>query len=163
MILAELNALDCHAFVNAIGWVFEDSPWVAERAWKGRPFASEEALHAAMVARVEAAPFDEKLCLLRAHPDLGVRARMSVASVAEQAGAGLEALTREEFHQLQSWNAEYREKFGFPFLYAVKGSTKLDILKALERRLGSSPEEEFEEALRQVYRIAGFRLREAVG
>jgi OHCU decarboxylase len=113
-----------------------------------------------MIGMVEAAPVEKKLALLRSHPDLGARARMSTASTAEQSGAGLDSLTATEFDRLQRANAAYREKFGFPFLFAVKGSTRHDILVALERRLQSSPENEFAEALRQVYRIAGFRLRE---
>ena len=162
MTVAELNTLDREDFVAAIGWVFEHSPWVAERAWAARPFATLEALHRAMIAQVEAASPEEQLALLRAHPDLGARARISAASTEEQAGAGLDRLTPEEFDSLQRLNAAYRDKFGFPFLYAVKGSTKHDILRALERRLESAPEAEFPEALRQVHRIAEFRLRDTV-
>ncbi len=110
--------------METLGWVFEDSPWVAERAWAQRPFASREELHAAMTAEVECATHDEQLALLRAHPDLGARASMSAASAGEQAGAGLDRLTPEEFETLQQFNAAYREKFGFPFLYAVKGSSQ---------------------------------------
>ena len=160
MTLAELNSLDRAGFVEAIGWVFEDSPWVAEHVYDGRPFPSIRVLHGVMVAQVEVAPPGLQLALLRAHPDLGTRARVSTASAAEQAGAGLDRLTPEEFERLARLNSAYRDKFGFPFLYAVKGSTKYDILQALERRLGSSPEEEHREALRQVYRIAEFRLRD---
>ena len=121
-------------FVAALGWVFEDSPWVAERAWERRPFASMDALHGAMVEALSAAGADEQLALLRAHPDLGARARMSDASVGEQAGAGLDRLTPAEFERLQQLNHDYREAFGFPFLFAVKGATKHDVLAALERR-----------------------------
>ena len=162
MTLADLNVCDRAAFVNAVGWIFEHSPWVAERAMAHRPFANLEALHGAMVREVEAADPAAQLALLRAHPDLGTRARISDASSVEQSGAGLDRLTAEEFLRLQRLNAAYREKFGFPFLYAVKGSTKYDILMALERRLQEAPEQEYREALRQVYRIAEFRLREAV-
>jgi 2-oxo-4-hydroxy-4-carboxy-5-ureidoimidazoline decarboxylase len=162
MTLRELNALDCTAFVDALGWVFEHSPWVAERAWHLRPFAEVAAVHGAMVRQVAAARPEEQLTLLRAHPDLGTRARISGASSGEQAGAGLDRLTAEEFARLDSLNRAYRDKFGFPFLYAVKGSTKYDILQALERRLADSPEREYEEALRQVYRIAEFRLKDTV-
>ena len=95
-------------------------------------------------------------------PDLGTRARISDASQHEQAGAGLDHLTREEFDLLTRLNTAYRERFGFPFLYAVKGSTTHDILRALEARLHNSPETEFEEALRQVERIARFRLEAAL-
>jgi 2-oxo-4-hydroxy-4-carboxy-5-ureidoimidazoline decarboxylase len=158
--LAEVNTMDRAAFVERVGWVFEHSPWVAERAWDWQPFRDLDALHSAMVRQVEIAKPGEKLALLRAHPDLGTRARISEASTAEQAGAGLDQLTAAEFEVLARLNGAYREKFGFPFLYAVKGSTKHDILGALERRLPSSREEELAEALRQVYRIARFRLED---
>ena len=87
---------------------------------------------------------------------------MSAASTGEQSGAGLDSLTPGEFERLQHLNAAYREQFGFPFLFAVKGSTTHDVLAALEQRLRASPGDEFEEALRQVYRIAEFRLRDAL-
>jgi 2-oxo-4-hydroxy-4-carboxy-5-ureidoimidazoline decarboxylase len=147
-------------FVARYGWVFEDSPWVAEEAWALGPFAGREALHRAMVGLVEAAPYERKLALLRAHPDLGARARMSDASAGEQAGAGLDRMSAADYARLQEMNRRYREKFGFPFLFAVKGSTVPDILEALERRVDAAPDAEFREALAQVYRIAGFRLGE---
>lgn len=162
MTLASLNASDREHFVRTLGWTFEESPWVAERAWERRPFASLDELHAAMVDVVSQADQREQLALLRAHPDLGTRARMSDASVGEQAGAGLDTLTAEEFERLHRLNAAYREKFGFPFLLAVKGSTKHDVLAALGRRLHESVEHEYAEALGQVARIAGFRLREMI-
>jgi 2-oxo-4-hydroxy-4-carboxy-5-ureidoimidazoline decarboxylase len=170
MTIDDLNAKDRIAFVEAVGFVFEDSPWVAERAWDLRPFTSLDALHDAMTSMVAAAAPDEQVALLRAHPDLGDRAalepdtsEMSAASKREQTGAGLAILTRAEVDRLSMLNAAYREKFGFPFLYAVKGSTKHDILGALERRMASTPAAEYEEALRQVYRIARFRLEELMG
>jgi OHCU decarboxylase len=156
--LAELNQLDQAGFVEAVGWVFEHSPWVANRAFGARPFANLDALHAAMTEEVERATFAEKLALVKAHPDLGTRARLSTASTEEQAGAGLDSLTPGEFEQLHRLNAAYRTRFGFPFLLAVKGSTKHDILRALQARMEATPEDEFREALKQVYRIARFRL-----
>jgi len=162
MTLAQLNSMDRERFVQEIGWVFEHSPWVAERAWSRKPFLSVSALHAAMIAEVEAAHPVAQLALLCAHPDLGTRAKMSSTSTAEQAGVGLDRLTSDELERIQRLNSDYRDKFGFPFLFAVKGATKYDILQALERRLASAPEEERQEALRQVYRIAEFRLRDAV-
>jgi OHCU decarboxylase len=163
MTISELNGADREGFIKAVGWVFEGSPWVAERAWVGRPFPSLDALHEAMTASVAGATLVEQLALLRAHPDLGARAAMTDASTREQAGAGLNSLTREEFDRLHALNSAYTEKFGFPFLYAVKGSTKDDVLSALERRLTASRDVEQREALRQVYRIARFRLEEMVG
>jgi 2-oxo-4-hydroxy-4-carboxy-5-ureidoimidazoline decarboxylase len=162
MTIADLNSLERAQFVAAIGWVFEHSPWVAERAWAVRPFANVEQLHRVMVQRVERALPEEQLALLRAHPDLGTRARVSEASSAEQAGAGLDQLTPAEFERLRVLNEAYRDKFGFPFLFAVKGSTKHDILEALERRARSSREEEYLVALDQVYRIARFRLEDTL-
>src|SRR5206468_1754135 len=134
-------------FVDTLGWVFEDSPWVAESAFELRPFASVAALHAAMKDVVARAAPAGQLALLRAHPDLGRRAKMSEASAGEQAGAGLDRLTPDEHTRLQRMNAAYRERFGFPFLLAVKGGTKHDILEALERRLEAAPEDEFRVAL----------------
>jgi 2-oxo-4-hydroxy-4-carboxy-5-ureidoimidazoline decarboxylase len=115
-----------------------------------------------MVDQLAQARPEEQLALLRAHPDLGTRARMSPASVGEQAGAGLDQLPAKEFEFLQELNSAYRKKFGFPFLFAVRGGTKHDALEALGLRLGASPEEELEEALRQAQRIARFRLLETV-
>jgi 2-oxo-4-hydroxy-4-carboxy-5-ureidoimidazoline decarboxylase len=162
MTLAEVNALPHDEFAAAFGWIFEDSPWVAEQAWTHRPFASRDALHAAMVREVSAASRERKLALLGAHPNLGTRASMSDASVGEQAGAGLNRMSPSDYQRLQTLNARYRERFAFPFLFAVKGSTVADILAALERRVEAEPEVEFQEALAQVYRIASFRLRDAV-
>ena len=112
-----------------------------------------------MTGEVERATYEEQSLLLRAHPDLGTRARMSTASADEQSGAGLDRLTPEEYQRLQEQNTAYHKKFGFPFLYAVKGSTKYDILRALDQRLKSPPSDEFHQALNQVYRIALFRLQ----
>lgn len=158
----ELNRLDRAAFVRALGWIFEDSPWVAEQAFDARPFDTLDALHQAMMEQVERATFAESLALLKAHPDLGARARLSPASTEEQAGAGLDSLTPPEFEQLHRLNVAYRSRFGFPFLLAVKGSTKHDILRALQVRIVAAPEDEYREALRQVYRIARFRLEDLI-
>jgi 2-oxo-4-hydroxy-4-carboxy-5-ureidoimidazoline decarboxylase len=154
----ELNALDRQPFVDAIGWVFEHSPWVAERVWGERPFTDVETLHSRMTAVVGNAARDEQFALVAAHPDLGTRARLSDASAGEQQGAGLDRLNAEQFERLQRLNAAYKARFGFPFLYAVKGSTASQILDALEQRLPNDVEQEFSEALRQVARIARFRL-----
>jgi 2-oxo-4-hydroxy-4-carboxy-5-ureidoimidazoline decarboxylase len=158
MTIDELNFLPRPEFVKALGWVFEDSPWVAERAWQHRPFASIEALHSTMVAEVEKASREEQVRLLRAHPDLGARMRMSTASVGEQSGAGLDRLTSAEFERLRDLNLAYAAKFGFPFILAVTGATKAEIFEALECRFPNDPEQEFREAMRQVFRIAAFRL-----
>ena len=158
MTLATLNECDQRRFVGAVGWVFEHSPWVAERAWRSRPFGSVDELHNAMTHEMFAASPDDQLTLVRAHPDLGARARMSDASTTEQSGAGLDRLTPFQYERLLAQTSEYRRRFGFPFLYAVKGSTIDEILAALDERMASDPAAEFNEALRQVMRIARFRL-----
>jgi xanthine dehydrogenase large subunit len=145
-------------FVSEFGWIFEGSPWVARRASGRLPFASMDALHAAMVEEVERATAEEQQALLRAHPDLGARAALTAASAGEQAGAGLDALSPGEFARLAALNDAYRKKFGFPFILAVKGATLRDIIDGLVGRLANAPEVEFREALSQVYRIALFRL-----
>jgi OHCU decarboxylase len=162
MTLREANAMDRQSFTAAFGGIFEDSPWVAWRAWDSRPFASRAALHGAMTRQVELAAHAEQLALLRAHPDLGARARMSEASTREQEGAGLDQLTSEEYAELTARNRAYRDKFGFPFLFAVKGSGKRAIMEALRLRGASDADSELAEALAQVYRIAWFRLEEIV-
>lgn len=158
MTIDAVNGLDRQAFAEAFGRIFEHSPWVAERAWEERPFGDLRALLVSMIRQVEMASAAEQMALLRAHPDLGTKAKLSEASAAEQAGAGLDQLTAEELELLTKLNDGYKDKFGFPFLYAVKGSNKHDILSALARRVEATPEEEYAEALRQVYRIASFRL-----
>ncbi len=160
--LSQINLLNQTAFVAALGWIFEDCPWVAQRAWASRPFMDLPALHQAMTQQVLAASREEQLKLLRAHPDLGTKARMSDASIGEQAGAGLDRLSPEEFNRLTAANESYRNTFGFPFLFAVKGSTKVEILAALEARLTATFEQEFETALQQVFRIAAFRLEDLI-
>ena len=132
------------------------------RVGRGGRFASLDALHAAMIDALSEAGGDAQLAVLRAHPDLGARARMSAASIGEQAGAGLDRLTPAEFERLQELNSAYRETFGFPFLLAVKGATTDDVMAALERRRHSSRDEELAEALRQVARIVRFRLESLV-
>jgi 2-oxo-4-hydroxy-4-carboxy-5-ureidoimidazoline decarboxylase len=160
--IGQMNNLSQAEFIESIGWVFEHSPWVAERAWHRRPFESLAHLASSMNNEVEAASVEERLALLCAHPDLGTRAKISPGSASEQAGAGLDRLTADEYARLTQLNQAYRQKFGFPFLYAVKGSGKFAILEALERRLRSDRDIEFEEALEQVYRIARFRLESVI-
>ncbi len=160
MTIGELNSFPQDGFVEQLGPVFEHSPWVAERAWTVRPFSGIDQLHGAMVVQVKNATPAEQLALLRAHPDLGTRARMSIASASEQARAGLASLTPDELKRLEAANELYRSRFEFPFIYAVKGASKEDILHALEARLHSSREDEFQQALQQVYRIARFRLED---
>ncbi len=157
-----LNTLDRDRFVGMLGAIFEHSPWVAERAWDGRPFADVAHLHAAMVAVARQASRGEQLALLRAHPELAGQAaqagELTESSRGEQVGAGLDALTREELERITRLNAAYRDRFGFPFIIAVGHHTKHGILAELERRLANDPETERNLGLEQVYTIARLRL-----
>lgn len=161
-----INAFDRTVFTAAFGGVFEHSPWVAERAWEARPFDSVELLHRAMVRAMEAATPAEHLALIRAHPELAGKAAiagtLTAASASEQKGAGLDRCTPEEFARLHALNTAYRDKFGFPFIVAVRGHTRATILAEMQRRLSHGVEEEHAEALRQIARIARFRLEDLV-
>lgn len=162
MTLAQLNALDQAAFVAALGGVFEHSPWVAERAWAKRPFSNLAQLHEAMCGEVEAAPIAVQLALLRAHPQLAgkaaLRGELTEASNREQQGAGLDQCSPQELARLTELNAAYLTKFGFPFIIAVRGHTRASIIETMVRRLLNPPQEEHDEAMHQVARIARFRV-----
>jgi 2-oxo-4-hydroxy-4-carboxy-5-ureidoimidazoline decarboxylase len=156
------NRMDRQAFVAAYGGIFEHSPWVAERAFDARPFANVEALHRAMAAAVEAATREEKLALLRAHPDLaGKEAQagtMTDSSVSEQASAGLDRLTKAEMSEIARLNDAYRAAHGFPFIIAVRHHTKHSILREFKRRVANDSEGELAENLRQIFAITRMRL-----
>lgn len=156
--ISELNQMSQEAFVKALGAVFEDTPAIAQKAWKARPFANLADLHQKMVDVVEWMPPDEQLALIRAHPDLGSKAKMAEASVQEQAGAGLDRLTPKEYSQLHSLNQKYQDRFGFPFIIAVKNHTKASILEAFKQRLKNTVEVERERAIAEITQIAWFRL-----
>lgn len=136
MTLAELNGCDRDRFVQALGGVFDGAPWVAERAWRKRPFLSFDDLSTKLIREVQAASPDEQLALLLSAP----------------AAEGVSKQLLET----------YRKKFGFPFIYAVKQGDAGAIVDAWQRRLNSPPEQEFQVALGHVFRIARFRLEEIV-
>ena len=162
MNLATLNQLPKPAFTQTLGAIFEHSPWVAEGAYAAAPFTTIEALHTAMVRIVDQTSLEQQLALIRAHPDLAGKAALSgeltAESTSEQKGAGLDTLTAEEFAKFHRLNDAYKAKFDFPFILAVRGHDKHSILAAFETRLLNDAESERAEALRQIARIAGFRL-----
>lgn len=161
--LAELSDLDAPAFSARLGNVFEHSAWIADHAWASRPFGSVEDLHAAMVRVVRDAGPDAVLALLRLHPELGAGGRLSAASAAEQGGVGLGALDRLEADALETANRRYRDRFGFPFIIAVRGQRDASaILAAMHRRLENTREAEVGTAFAEVARIARFRLEDIV-
>ncbi len=160
--LVKLNKLSQEEFTQALGAIFEHTPAIARSTWDDRPFASTADLYTKMVTAVSAMTEAEKLALIQAHPDLGSKAKMAEASISEQAGAGLDQLSVEEFDRFQFLNRSYREKFGFPFIVAVKNYTKTSILAAFKQRLDNSPETEMQQALAEICEIARFRLESAI-
>jgi len=164
--LAELNRMDRAGFATALGFAFELSPWVVERAHDAVPFASVEALHAAMMAVLEASSQADKLSLIRAHPELAGKAAiaktLTAESTAEQASAGLDRLTAEEFERFHALNAAYGERFGFPFIIAVRLNDKTSILAAMQARLANDRAAEIAEAIAQIGLISKLRLQDAV-
>ena len=156
-----VNRLDRAAFVEKLGGIYEHSPWVAERAWSARPFASMEQLHAAMQAAMLAASRTEQRALIEAHPELLGRlesAQLTASSRAEQASAGFDRCTAEEKARMRELNAAYRARFGFPFIVAVRGLDWAAIIARMESRLANGPEREFDTALAEIGRIARLRL-----
>lgn len=166
MTLAELNALDEEAFTHVVGPVFEHSPWIARGAARYRPFASLAALEQALAGVLDAADPSAKTALIAAHPDLAGRVaregRLTPASGAEQASAGLDRLTGEERARFDELNAAYRERFGFPFVICVREQTKASILAAMERRMRNARDDEIATALREIIAIARLRLHDVV-
>jgi len=164
--LADLNRLDRAGFVAVCGPLFEHSPWIADRTFTQAPFASREALHTALCASLGMATTDEKLSLVRAHPDLvGRLARegaLTRESTGEQAAAGLSALTPDEVKQFDEYNAAYRTKFDFPFVICARENKKEAILAAFPVRLRNSAEQELATALAEINKIARLRLWDAV-
>ncbi|MCW3846642.1 2-oxo-4-hydroxy-4-carboxy-5-ureidoimidazoline decarboxylase [Sphingomonas sp. LB-2] len=155
------DALTRDAFVARFGPVYEASPWVAEAVWPAAARGELDdpaALAQAMRDAVDAAPHDRKLALIRAHPQLAVAGRMAEASVQEQRGAGLDQCTPEELEAFRSLNAAYLARFGHPFIIAVKGLSRGEILAAFAARMEHDPETEFATAIAQINRIAGFRI-----
>lgn len=148
--------MDRADFVKKYGSIYEHSPWVAEAAY------GVSDIPAVMRATVDAAPYERKLALIKAHPDLACApadlSKLTKDSVSEQTGAGLNQCTPEEFSEFQKLNTDYKVKFGFPFIIAVKGLTRVDILAAFRKRMGNDPQVEFNTAIEQIHKIAGFRL-----
>lgn len=154
-------------YVARFGGVFEHSPWIAERAYDAdglQETPTAEGVHVALVGQFRAASASEQLGVLRAHPDLAgklaIAGDLTEESRNEQAGAGLDRLSPGEHARFTDLNTAYTDKFGFPFIIAVKGKTKDEILAAFEARIGNDRATEFATACKQVERIALLRLRE---
>ena len=164
--LDELNAATQQQFVASLSGIFEHSPWIAARTAGLRPFKSRLHLLESMRGIIASASLEEQLALIRAHPELAgkaaIRNELTVESGREQQGAGLNACTPEEFARLHELNAAYRERFGYPFILAVRGHNVRSIIASFERRIGNSEAEERAVALRQIGSIGGYRLTDLV-
>jgi 2-oxo-4-hydroxy-4-carboxy-5-ureidoimidazoline decarboxylase len=164
--LDRLNQASAQEFAATLAEIFEHSPWVAERVAAERPFASVRALLDAMTNAVKSASRDEQSALLRAHPDLAGKAAqartLTQDSTAEQASAGLDQLSAQEFESFQGFNASYQKKHGIPFIVCVRRHTKDSILKQFAKRIDNAPAQEFETALEEVFRIAALRLDQKI-
>jgi OHCU decarboxylase len=153
-------------FLELFGDVYEHSPWIAEQAHQAGFTPTQdtaEGLNGAMTQMLSGATREQKLALIRAHPDLAGRlklAELTDDSRAEQASAGLDGLTEEERDRFLALNDAYRQKFGFPFIMAVKGRSKDEILAAFEERLDHDPDQEFDTAIAQIELIALLRLKD---
>jgi 2-oxo-4-hydroxy-4-carboxy-5-ureidoimidazoline decarboxylase len=162
MTLAAVNAMTTEAFTDAFGDVAEHSSWVARIASSLRPFVTRDAMVEAFTGTLRAATREAQLDLIRAHPDLAAKTKLTEDSTREQAGAGLDTLSPEEFARFTDLNESYKAKFGFPFIFAVKGATKDQILASFAERLNHPAEREFATALAQVCRILRFRIEDRV-
>jgi OHCU decarboxylase len=162
--MEEVNELGREAFVERFGPLFENSPWVAADAWSDRPFADKDELFEALRAAMYSAPTERKLALIRAHPDLAGRAAiegtLTRSSEHEQASAGLDRLTPDEYAAFTRLNTAYRERFGFPFVVCVREHTKESILRVAAERLEHNRDEEVRVALEEIAKIARLRMED---
>src|SRR5215218_43002 len=160
--MESVNQLGREQFVERFGPLFEHSPWIAEDAWADRPFADADELFEALRSAMYSAPRERQIALIRAHPDLAGKAAiegtLTDRSEREQASAGLDRLTPDEYEALTGANAAYRERFGFPFVICVRDHDKDSILAASRERLDNDPETELRTALGEIARIAHHRL-----
>jgi 2-oxo-4-hydroxy-4-carboxy-5-ureidoimidazoline decarboxylase len=164
--LDAVNVMDRETFAAALGEAFEHAPWIAEAAWPERPFASVDALHAAMIGVVQRAPQPTQLAFLCGHPELAGReaqaGSMTNDSQREQASAGLDAMTREEMTRMTRLNSVYRQRHGFPFIIAARRHTKAQIFDQMQSRSDNDTATEFVEALAQIFYISRLRVRALV-
>jgi OHCU decarboxylase len=162
--LEHLNRLDLPAWLARCGAVFEHSPWVAEAAWRQRPFASADELHRAMMRAAENASLEQKLTLVRAHPELAGGENLTVDSSSEQGRLGFNRLSRPELDAMSHLNRRYREKFGFPCIVALRlHANRESVIREMKRRLGNNADTELANALEQIGHITRGRLERLLG
>ena len=158
----KVNNLRKSDFISIFGNVFEKTQWIAEKAYDSKPYKNFEELFSKMMEIFENSKKERHLEILNAHPDLAVEKKLTEDSKNEQKNASLNQCTDEEFVEFRKLNNEYKKKFGFPFIIAVKGKNKEEILNSFRQRLTNNINLEFEEAKKQVKKIASFRLSEII-
>ena len=158
----KINKLTQSEFVKVFANIFENATWIAEELYKLKPFLDFDELSLKMINIFEKTSKEKKLKILNNHPDLGNKAKitsLTIDSLKEQTNAGLDQCTKEEFDEFNKLNHAYK-KFGFPFILAVKGKNKIEILNNFKKRINSEPNIEFNEAVKQVKKIASLRLED---
>ena len=158
----KINKLTKSEFVKVFANIFENAGWIAEELYKKKPFKDFDELSSKMMNIFEISSKEKKLKILNEHPNLGDKTKISLLtpdSLKEQKSVGLDQCTKEEFSEFNKLNDDYK-KFGFPFILAVKGKNKIEILNNFRKRINSDPQVEFEEAIKQVKKIAGLRLED---
>lgn len=156
--IIQLNQMNQWEFTQVLGNIFECTPSIAEKTWYERPFKDVNDLHQKMIAVVNDMSINEQLTLIRAHPDLGSKARMAEASIKEQSGVGLDKLNPQEYDRFHFLNKAYQDQFGFPFIIAVRNHTKSSIIEAFEQRSHNTKIIEHQRAIAEIFQIAYFRL-----
>ena len=158
----KINNLSKTEFTEVFGNVFENASWIAEKLYDLKPFNDFQELSKKMLNIFEDSDKDSKLRILNSHPDLADKTKIRALtpdSLKEQGNAGLDQCTEEEFNEFKKLNNIYK-KFGFPFILAVKDKSKIEILNCFRKRINSEPKVEFEEAVKQVKKIASLRLED---
>jgi|TARA_B100000959_G_scaffold209405_1_gene219914 2-oxo-4-hydroxy-4-carboxy-5-ureidoimidazoline decarboxylase len=160
--IKKINSLNKSEFLSIFGNVFEKSKWISEKAFNLKPFKSLESFISEIIEIYENSDNETILKILNLHPELAIEKKLTTNSEAEQSKADLKECTLEEFNEFKKLNLNYRKKFNFPFIIAVKGKNKIKILNKFKERINNSLENEFLEAKNQVKKIATFRLEELI-
>ena len=160
--IKKINSLDKSEFLSIFGNVFEKSKWVSEKVFDKKPFKNLESFVSEIIGIYENSDNKTILEILNLHPELAVEKKLTANSEKEQNKANLKECTPEEFNEFKKLNIEYKKKFNFPFIIAVKGKNKNEILNYFRERINNSLDDEFLEAKKQVRKIANFRLEEII-
>ena len=161
-LIDKFNQLNKSEFISIFGNVFEKTEWIAERCYESKPYNNLDELISKMMEIFENTEKKRHLEILKSHPDLAVEKKLTKDSRNEQKNVSLDQCTNGEYREFKKLNEEYKKKFGFPFIIAVKGKNKEEILNSFRQRITNNINSEFEEAKKQVKKIASFRLSEII-